>query len=95
MTLYRPSNGTEGECFISQGCSRCERERAYREGGYDDPDLACDIQTWTMALGIDDPKYPREWQYGDDGRPRCTAFRLATTAALSPEDERNQFGLFA
>lgn len=92
--LYRPSNGTEGEIFIGRWCGRCEKERAYREGRYDDPDLACDIQTWTMALAISDPNYPREWQYDAGGNPCCTAFRLAGDTALSPIDEANQLSLF-
>lgn len=71
MTRYRPSNGTEGEIFIGQWCSNCECESARRA----DPDAdGCDIITMTMALEIDHPDYPTEWQEGPQG-PHCTAFR--------------------
>ncbi len=67
---YRPSNGTEGEWFIALWCCTCEYERARR----DNPDAdGCDIVIMTMALGIDHPDYPKEWQYGPNG-PRCTAY---------------------
>jgi len=28
---YRPSNGTEGDIFMSRFCARCERDRAFQE----------------------------------------------------------------
>jgi hypothetical protein len=64
--LYRPSNGTEGECFKGAFCEKCTK---------DDPDndSFCDIIAETMAYGVDDPEYPREWVYGENG-PECTAF---------------------
>ena len=77
---YRPSNGTEGDAFYAQWCQRCERERAYRESRYDDPDLACPIVTRAMALKITNPDYPREW-ISDEAGPRCTAF---TTDPMNP-----------
>lgn len=77
---YRPSNGTEGDSFYARWCQHCERERAYRESGYDDSDLACPIVTRAMALKITNPDYPREW-ISDDTGPRCTAF---TTDPLNP-----------
>lgn len=60
---YRPSNGTEGECFMGQWCSNCERDK------YQD----CPIVANTFVYRVDDPKYPKEWIYGDNG-PECTAF---------------------
>lgn len=70
IAAYRPSNGTEGEWFIAKWCATCVHEQARR----DDPDAdGCDIVTWTMALPIDHPDYPNEWQYGPNG-PRCTAY---------------------
>jgi hypothetical protein len=66
MKLYRPSNGTEGDCFMGQFCERCVK---------DDPDNEnyCDILANSMAYGIHDPQYPREWVRGAAG-PTCTAF---------------------
>jgi hypothetical protein len=29
----------------------------------------------SMAFEIDDPEYPEEWVYDEDGRPKCTAFK--------------------
>ena len=66
-TLYRPSNGTEGECFINDFCGMCERDKDAEEGE------GCPILAATMAYDVDDPKYPREWICTSNG-PKCTAF---------------------
>lgn len=69
--LYRPSNGTEGEGFMSRWCGRCERDAAFRR----DPDRhdGCRIAADAMAYDVTDPEYPREWIRTESG-PRCTAF---------------------
>lgn len=67
--LYRPSNGTEGECFMSQFCENCTKDDA-------DNDMFCDIIAYTMACDVDDPEYPKEWIYLSNGRPTCTAFEV-------------------
>ncbi len=71
-TLYRPSNGTEGEYFMEEFCYRCGRDAAFRlsEAAED----SCPIVAATFRLKIDDPDYPREWIREDDGSCRCTAF---------------------
>lgn len=74
---YRPSNGTEGEIFMEQWCAKCERDRAHREDWSFD---GCPIIVDASALPITDPDYPKEWQYGREGAPICTAF------ASSPDD---------
>lgn len=61
---YRPSNGTEGSCFIEAWCFKCERDK----------DEDCPIVAATFTYDVDDPEYPEEWQYADKGRPICTAF---------------------
>jgi len=69
VRLYRPSNGTEGDCFMGAFCDQCVRntwDDETRTGG-------CDILMRTMAYDVDDPEYPREWNYGPHG-PSCTAF---------------------
>lgn len=71
---YRPSNGTEGEMFCSEWCDRCTRDEAARR------DMAwieagCPVRAGTFAFAIDDPDYPKEWVYGPDGQPVCTAFK--------------------
>lgn len=64
---YRPSNGTEGEFFQSAWCFRCAN---------DSDNNPCEILDYTMAFSINDPDYPKQWIYGDDGKPKCTAFVL-------------------
>lgn len=74
---YQPSNGTEGECFISSWCGECQRDKSMREGApieeCDDDEL-CDIIARSFAYSPGDEQYPKEWQYDKDGQPCCTAF---------------------
>ncbi|WP_417216540.1 hypothetical protein [Alcanivorax sp.] len=62
---WRPSNGTEGEMFIASQCDGCKRWN----GG------DCKILLKTMFFDVEDEDYPPEWCYGDDGQPKCAAFR--------------------
>ena len=70
QALYQPSNGTEGEIFMERFCNRCHHESGDRE---------CKLIALTMAFKTDDPEYPTEWCYDDDGNPTCTKFRLTGT----------------
>lgn len=63
---YRPSNGLEGDLFRQAFCGNCIR---WNE------DVGCRIAHDTMDYCKDDPEYPREWIYGDDGQPKCTAYQ--------------------
>jgi hypothetical protein len=71
---YRPSNGSEGEAFMSHWCNRC----------------VCDINEDCRILGdtfmyeVTNPEYPQEWHYGEDGQPLCSAFR-SRTLVVQPE----------
>lgn len=56
---YRPSNGTEGECFESAWCRDCK----HNDG--------CNIFLNAMLFRKDEPEYPKELVYGEDGHPRC------------------------
>jgi hypothetical protein len=76
--LYRPSNGTEGECFTAEWCEHCSKDDH-------DNEVFCDILTRTTAFSIDDPEYPREWCYGDTGQPICTAFDVRVEVEPAPE----------
>ncbi len=73
---YRPGSGTEGMSFDDHWCEHCTRDRPYR----DDPDNhdpaihGCQIIADVFAYETDNPKYPKEWVYGADGVPKCTAF---------------------
>ena len=63
---WRPSNGTEGDMFMSRQCIGCLFNG--------DDETGCDIQLKTMVFSLDDPEYPSEWQIGTDGQPMCAAF---------------------
>jgi hypothetical protein len=65
---YRPSNGTEGERFIVEYCDRCVHEPQ------DDKSQGCKILIRTMVHDVNDPEYPKEWVYDDEGVPKCTEF---------------------
>lgn len=69
--LYRPSNGTEGEYFMSEHCYQCIHDNP----NYDAKAPRCDIMTMTMFMSVDEPGYPKEWCYGEDGKPTCTKFK--------------------
>lgn len=78
---YRPGNGSEGDGFFENWCSKCARDTAMREGKpvdeCDDSEL-CPIIASALAFEIDDPQYPVEWIIDESG-PTCTAFVLAGT----------------
>lgn len=59
---YQPSNENEGYKFLNAYCKNC----AYKSD--------CTIVEVTMAFDVDDDEYPKEWIYGNDGQPQCTAF---------------------
>ena len=83
---YRPPNGTEGMCFIERWCSECKRDEAFQR----DPDNndGCPILAATLAYDVTDPKYPKEWIYGTDGYPTCTAFEPIYTERGERVQER-------
>ena len=88
--LYRPSNGTEGEYFFDAWCRKCQRDKAMREGcDLDDCDdnERCDLIAASMAFDIDEDGYPKEWRYGKDGQPCCTAFVPAGDPIPPPRDD--------
>lgn len=67
---YRPSNGTEGAIFMSQYCFTCKKC-----GMDEDSDIPpCQILGRTFGYSIDEPEYPSEWTYNDQGDPICSAY---------------------
>lgn len=93
---YQPSNGTEGECFFDAWCRQCARDRSMREGdNVDDCDdgEVCKIIGDTMAFSPEDEEYPKEWQYGKDGQPCCTAF-VQAGQAIPPERDTYTIDMF-
>lgn len=59
---YQPSNGTMGMIFMADFCDRC----AVRG--------ICRILPKTMIYRVDDPEYPEQWTYDEEGNPTCTSF---------------------
>lgn len=74
VDLYRPANGTEGADFQEAFCCHCSRDAAFRDSNYEDPSLGCKILADTFVYDVDDPNYPKQWIYDNDGSPCCTAF---------------------
>lgn len=82
---YRPSNGTDGHCFMEAWCSNCARDLPMSEGKDFDscgPGETCDIIARSMAYSPGDAEYPQEWVYGENG-PMCSAF--VRSGHLPPE----------
>jgi hypothetical protein len=77
--LYRPSNGTEGDCFYEGWCSRCRRDAPFREGRWSE---SCQIVANSYAFEVNHPDYPKEWVW-KGGEPVCTAFEDVDQPAAS------------
>lgn len=71
---YRPSNGTEGMMFESKYCHRCVNEKWMHS--QNPKDKQCPIFNSAFFFDIDDPKYPEEMQYNEEGNGICTAFKF-------------------
>ncbi len=90
---YRPSNGSEGEGFQSSFCDICERDRAFRDSGYDDAALGCKILANALAFDIKSPEFPKEWVEDDDGgNSRCTAFTTDPAQPMRCSETKDLFG---
>jgi hypothetical protein len=66
---YRPSNGTEGDGFMSNHCYQCIHEKFIHTNQHG---KQCDILDRTMMHGVDDEEYPTEWVYNENNKPTCT-----------------------
>jgi hypothetical protein len=69
VELYQPSNGTEGDIFMSRYCYQCSK---FPHDS--DAKSQCQIVLATFAYDTDDKEYPKQWRYVD-GRPTCTSFK--------------------
>lgn len=79
---YRPSNGTEGDIFMSKWCANC----------IEDTELSpCEIIFRTLTYNEDDEEYPDKWTYNDAGIPICTAFAAKDTPYRC-SDTKDMFG---
>lgn len=74
IEAYQPSNGTEGEIFMSRWCHRCAKDSLDPDTG----DGGCEIISDNMCFDVSDEEYRREWRCGPDGAPICTAFEAKT-----------------
>ena len=83
MTKFRPANGTEGEAFMEAFCFRCALDNFNEETG----DGGCRILADSLAFGINDHEYPKEWQLDADGYGICTAFRLRANEGAGGGDD--------
>lgn len=91
MKKYRPSNGTEGLCFMEIFCQRCIHEEYVNTG--DPNSKCCGILNRTFLYDVDHPLYPKEWIEKPDGSCECTAFKpkaKATPSGGRRGDERKQ-----
>lgn len=91
---YRPGSGTEGMAFDDNWCAHCARDAEYRAGGDDaDPALGCRILADSFCYEKTDPKYPKAWVYGKDGRPCCTAFTTDPTKPVRCDKTPDMFSV--
>jgi hypothetical protein len=64
---YRPSNGSEGEYFMSSHCYQCIHDNGENK--------TCGILMRTMCFDLSDKEYPEEWTFDDNGKATCTAWK--------------------
>ena len=88
MKKYRPSNGTEGEGFIDEYCMHCLHEKYSHT--YNEDDKKCEILTNTMIYDINEPEYPEEWIYDENGNPCCTAY-IPHEWNINNDDDNDDF----
>lgn len=70
---YRPSSGTEGECFMFKWCDKCRYDQAHR---INENEPGCLILVKSMAFDIDHPDYPKDWVQDDSTRvEKCLSFQ--------------------
>lgn len=67
-----PSNGTEGMVFTDKFCEHCLHEKFHHTLNHNDK--KCDIFSRSIIYWYEpeNPKYPSEWIYNNEGWPVCT-----------------------
>lgn len=86
-TLYEPSNGTEGEIFMSFFCEQCIKHPISS-----DAKSQCPILMKVFAYRRCDPKYPPQWHY-KNGQPRCSSFKDRDEEYEKRRQRRRQQGV--
>lgn len=89
---FRPANGSEGDYFMEDFCFRC------KHWVYDKPTetYGCKkrIHDETLFHDVDDPEYPKQWKYDDEGYPLCTAFVDENTPVKKRKPKQKPIPLF-
>ena len=75
---WEPSNGTEGDSFLSHWCGNCARDKAMREGVDIDE---CDDNEKCEIIAASFRGEAVEWRELEDGKCVCIAFVEAGTIA--------------
>jgi hypothetical protein len=82
---YCPSNSTAGDVFMSKFCERCSKEKFIHTQVHGDKQ--CDILNKAIVFEHDNPNFPKEWQYGLEDNPLCTAYRHHNWQEGEPAEE--------
>ncbi len=66
--LWKPSTQAEADIFQANYCANCaKRPKSFG--------VVCGIWRAAEVYSVVESKYPVEWQYGDGGKPVCTAYQ--------------------
>jgi len=84
IELYQPSNGTEGDIFMSQFCYKC-----VKFPHSSDAKNQCFIFLMGWSCSITDKEYPKQLRYIDD-KPVCTAFKDRELANMERRSKRKK-----
>lgn len=82
---WMPSNGTEGEMFMSAFCERCIHEKWMHT--MNNADKKCDVLNRALLNAPD--KQP-EWIYSEEGWPICTEWKFWDWGSSDDEDGLNE-----
>lgn len=101
---YCPSNGTEGEWFMSRFCEHCINEKFIHTQDF--KDKQCKLLNNALLYDKNDKEFPEEWIYNSEGHPICAAHvkwdwdsddddrNDKPLNVLPPPDDPNQLVLF-
>ena len=73
---FKPRTEKEAEAFEDAFCKQCSKLIMWEAEHVSD--RVCDIYERADNLGVDDPAYPRAWQWGETGVPTCIHFDKKT-----------------
>lgn len=82
IELYQPSNGTEGDIFMSEFCFKCSK---FPHDS--DAKNQCAIFGKSLIYDTKDKEYPHQWRI-ESGKPTCTAFKDREEANAERRESR-------